>query len=359
MNNLLDRGQIIENKIEVEEFLGSGSFAQVYKVKHIFLGSMALKILNESCSSMREMQEMLSEAAILSQMAHPNIIRVYDAGIIKIDNLNYGYFTMDFIAGGDLESFRKRHKVSVDDSIEITTQICNGLAEAHGQEKPIIHRDLKPANVLLGYDDQGIRIRISDFGLAKPVDPNLESSGLKGTPMFKPPESYEKGIDSPAGDIWAVGTILYLLLTNKYPFSIKGIHELYAGICWEQELIPPSHLNPSVNEKLEVIVLKSLALEREKRYKDAKDMLKDLLELTEQLKIEKPVKTVTDSQGKEKSDEEKSEIMKLVNEAIALSKKPGKLRDAADLLEEAMIKDPDIRNEYDYKLKNWRRNIIV
>jgi len=127
-------GQKVNKIYEVESFLGEGAFAEVYRVRHRFLGRQALKLFKRTSIALKETQEMLSEAIILSQMGHPNIIRVYNADIVETSHGLCGFFTMEYIAGGTLDQFWRsfgNRFVPIETSIDIGKQICQGLSVAH------------------------------------------------------------------------------------------------------------------------------------------------------------------------------------------------------------------------------------
>src|ERR1700722_11870722 len=102
---ILEPGAILRDTYEVERFLGEGAFAEVYRVKHRFLGRQSLKLFKRVGMSMADIQEMLGEAILLSRIGHPNIVRVFDANVIETKGETRGYFTMEYVAGGSLQKF--------------------------------------------------------------------------------------------------------------------------------------------------------------------------------------------------------------------------------------------------------------
>ena len=362
---LLNECEIIRDIYEVERFLGEGAFAEVYRVKHKFLGRQAMKVFKSPCTSQEEIEDKLSEATTLSKIGHPNIIRVFDAGITETHVGQCGYFTMEYVAGGNLMSFWRSHGASfvpIIDSIEILRQICAGLVVAHAEQPPIIHRDIKPPNILIGYDARGLRIRVGDFGLAKRVNPLTLIASASGTPAFKPPESL-LNVDSCAGDVWALGVTLYLLLTDRFPDPIHGISDFQKGKCWERPLVPASQYNVQVDSSLDSILFRSLELKSINRYPDAGAMLEALMDW-------KLPKSVPSKKTGESADEYKSVLgsftqssrttaEKMTKEAMKLSQDVTKLMEAADILEEALNRCPELREKYEYQLKLWRRGILL
>ena len=362
---ILKEGENIHNVYEVDRFLGEGAFAEVYRVKHKFLGRQAMKVFKSTELQLQEVERNLAEAVLLSKLGHPNIIRVFDAGILDTSVGQRGYFTMEYVPGGTLESFWHSHKdrfIPISDTINIVRQICMGLAVGHGKKPPIVHRDIKPQNILVGYDIEGLRIKVSDFGLAKTANPLTMLASAKGTPAFKPPECMQN-IDSSAGDVWATGVTLYLLLTDRLPFPIESRMDLSTGKWWKHKLIPPIELNPRVDDFLESIVTHSLKLDPTERYPNANEMLEDLMRW-------KPYESKQSGKEKQGSQGNKSALgitlesregdpEKLVKEAIELSRDASKLMEAADLLEEAITRQSKLREKYEYQLKLWRRGIAT
>ena len=362
---LLEEGRIIRDVYEIDRFLGEGAFAEVYRVKHKFLGRQAMKVFKSPSSSLREVEQKLGEAIMLSRIGHPNIIRVFDAGTLETKTGRCGYFTMEYVAGGSLETFWQSYKASfipIPDTLEIVKQVCTGLAVAHAEQPPIVHRDIKPQNILVGYDPAGLRIRIGDFGLAKHVNPLTLLASAAGTPAFKPPE-FLSDYDSCAGDIWAVGVTFYLLLTDRLPFPVTDLMDFSSGKCWKRPLIPASRFNIQVNAELDSILARALALEPSDRYPDAMSLLNDLTPW-------KPKEARSNKERGSSTDEHKSALQsqtktgtlsseELINNALELSHDASKLVEAADLMEEALTNSPEFRDKYEYQLTLWRRGIML
>jgi serine/threonine-protein kinase len=363
---LLRDGQVIRETYEVERYLGEGAFAEVYRVKHAFLGRQAMKVFKTRGMTLQEIEDMLSEAVLLSCIAHPNIIRVFDANILESSGATFGYFTMEYVPGGTLDRYWRSYEnklMPVEEAVYILRQVCSGLAVAHGEKPPVIHRDIKPQNILIGYDSGGMRVRVSDFGLAKRVNPMTLLASAKGTLGFKPPESLEN-LDSCAADVWALGTTLYLLLTDKLPFPGLDERSISNATRFMQALQPASFYNIQVDPTLDSIVSRCLAQKPNDRYPNAKGILQDLgtWKPAQLGRTPAPDGTRHNSSktvlGKHSPVDKRAEAQ-AVKKAIKLSREPGKLPLAADLLEEAMSKDPDLRQQYGSQLKLWRRGISM
>lgn len=363
---ILAEGQKINETYEVERFLGEGAFAEVYRVKHRFLGRQAMKVFKTLGMTLSEIESILGEALLLSQIGHPNIVRVFDANISKSPKGNLGFFTMEYVAGGSLDKFWQSYGnriIPVEDTVHIVKQICLGLSVAHSENPPLIHRDIKPQNILVGYDAQGIRARVSDFGLAKQVNPLTLLASAKGTKIFKSPEVFKNNkSDSCSGDVWAIGCILYLLLTDRLPFAEIAESEFFEYANFKVPITPPSSLNFSVNSLLEKITLKTLEIEPLKRYQNSMELLKDLNRWKPaKVKGNEGVYSSNSQTTKEALGEhtpmDESKAAELFKNAMEISKFSNKLNEAADMLEQAFLQWPEYKEKYEYLAKLWRKGI--
>jgi serine/threonine-protein kinase len=363
---LLQPGQKIGTAYDVERFLGEGAFAEVYRVRHRFLGRQALKVLKAPGLSLADIERMLSEAVVLSKLGHPNIIRVFNADVTEISDESYGYFTMEYVAGGSLQQFWRSFGarfVPIATVAELTRQICRGLSVAHRENPPIVHRDIKPQNILVGYEADGIRARISDFGLAKSVNPLTLLASARGTRSFKSPEAFlDFQSDSCAGDVWAVGVTMYLLLTDRFPIPIPETDSAIDPKIFDSSVIPASRLNIQVDPHLDHVVNKCLAIDATKRYKTAIELLQDLDSWTPAM-VQAVAAGATSGTSKvamgKASTPDEASARKVVSKAMTLARGSGKLQEAADMLEEAINKCPDLRDEYASQVKLWRRGILM
>jgi serine/threonine-protein kinase len=310
---------------------------------------------------------MLGEAILLTRLRHPNIVQVMNADVFDSPRGVCGFFTMENVPGGSLDKFWRSFGaafVPVNTTVDLMKQVCRGIALAHREKPPIIHRDIKPQNILVGYEADGLRARVSDFGLAKKVNPLTLLATAAGTLPFKPPEAFseEKG-DSCAGDVWAIGTTTYLLLTDQLPFVMPANVSWGSKHLFDKPVVPPSQLNVDVDKGLEGIVMKTLEKRAENRYPTAKDLL-DALEHW----------SPTAQDGNRRRKAVSSEPSKSVlgspspaNETMAQdlasrafrAKQDGRLAEAADLMEEAFNKSPSLREKYANQVKLWRCGISM
>jgi serine/threonine protein kinase len=361
---LLVEGQKLRGTYEVERYLGEGAFAEVYRVRHRFLGRQAMKVFKMTGMSLQETEAMLDEAILLSRLGHPNIVRVFDADTIETPRGICGFFTMEYVAGGSLQQFWKSHGarlVPVPVAVDILKQCCRGLAIAHGENPPIIHRDVKPQNILVGYDATGIRVRVSDFGLAKRVNPLTLLASAKGTRSFKAPEALlNVESDSCASDVWALGSTLYLLLTDRLPFAADA--DTVSPERFNLPMIPPSRLNVQADALLDQIVFGALAVDPKDRYPNAKELLTDLDRWRPRLRETDLTAATSGDDAKsvlgQNSPPDESRARDMAGQAFDLARKQGKLSEAADLMEESFNRSPEQREDYEYWVKLWRRGIV-
>ena len=365
--HLLEDGLVIRDTYEVERFLGEGAFAEVYRVKHRFLGRQAMKVFKRVGMTVQEIEEMLGEAILLSRIGHPNIVRVFDANVFEAERGTCGYFTMENVPGGSLDKFWRSYGMSlvpVETAVDLIKQVCRGIAQAHREKPPIIHRDIKPQNILVGYEADGLRARVSDFGLAKKVNPLTLLATAAGTLPFKPPEAFveQKG-DSCAADVWAIGTTLYMLFTDQLPFDIPANADWGTKHLFDKQVLPPSQFNVDVDENLDAIVMKTLEKRADGRYPTAKELL-------EALEKWKPATSEKRSRRKVISSEPSKMVLgspSPANDRVAqdLAKRAfkarvdGQLGEAADLMEEEFNKSPSLREKYANHVKLWRCGISM
>ena len=365
---LLSEGEKIRDTYEVLHFLGQGAFAEVYRVKHRFLGRQAMKVFKRVGMTVLEIEEMLGEAILLSRMGHPNVVRVFDANVLDTPKGLCGYFTMENVPGGSLERFWQSFDnklIPIETTIDLVKQVCRGLSLAHQQSPPVIHRDIKPQNILVGIETEGYRARVSDFGLAKKVNPLTLFATAAGTPTWKPPEAFSetKG-DSCASDVWAIGTTLYLLLTDRLPFKNPSDFGWGRENLFKEKILPASDINPDANSSLDHIIAKTLEYRPEKRFQSATELLEALESWKAGMGHNKPnvsaslSKISKTAMGIEHSAPNKDEGESMAQKAMDLQKF-GKLADAADIMEEAFNKWPNLRVEYANYVKLWRCGISM
>ena len=262
--------------------IGAGGMGVVYRARHIELDRIvAIKVLTRESMLDRESHERFHrEATAVAKVQHPNIIQVFDVGTYPVRDgsvVRQPYLSLEYVGGGSLVR-QTRNPQPLKQVAKLMESIARAVHAAH--EQGVIHRDLKPGNVLLTPD--GIP-KIADFGLAKSMDTFQENDGealtqvgvLIGTPEYMSPEQVQGQDNRPSVDIYALGVILYELLTARVPF--KGETPVETLILLQsQEPLSPKKLTPNLPRDLETICLKCLQKNPLKRYATAEELADDL-----------------------------------------------------------------------------------
>ena len=269
-------GELVADKYEVEHVLGSGGMGVVVAARHVQLGRrVAIKFLRGyAADDPNATERFLREARAAVVLTSQHATKVLDVGTTQAGE---PYIVMEYLAGMDLtELLRQRGRLGVEDTVDIVLQACEAIAEAHAHG--IVHRDLKPPNLFVTTDSDGRRlIKVLDFGISKSVgdqaNPNLTASGsLVGSPAYMSPEQVRapKSVDTRT-DVWALGVILYELLTGKSPFSADTLGETLARIVTETPL-SIRELRADVPEGLDTVVRRCLRREPERRVQSVAEL---------------------------------------------------------------------------------------
>jgi serine/threonine-protein kinase len=271
---------MVGGKYRLGRLIGEGGMGAVYEAEHTGLEMrVAVKLLNEvfitDHNAMRRFQR---EAKAAAAIRHPNVVEVTDTGT---DDEGAPFIVMELLEGESLSALLRRERLlSPLVACTITSQILAGLAAAHA--KGVIHRDLKPGNIVLARTGSGsCQVKILDFGISKffteEATQDVTATGaVIGTPRFMAPEQARgQGDLDGRVDIYAVGVLLYRMLTGKLPFAAKTHEEIIQHIL-EGEPRPPRELRADLPEDLERVILKAMAPDREERYPTAHAFLEDL-----------------------------------------------------------------------------------
>ena len=257
----------------VESVLGRGGIGIVYRARHVRLGRhVALKmLLAGEFASRDQLDRFRREAEVVAGLRHPGIVQVFDVG----DHEGRPWFTMELIEGGSLAQDLDGKPQPGRRAAGVVASLAQAMQAAH--DRGVVHRDIKPANVLL---DAGGVARLSDFGLARRLEGGSKltlAGSPMGTPSYMAPEQAlgKEDLIGPATDVYALGALLYEMLTGRPPFQGETAAETERQVV-TQEPVRPSRLNSKVPRDLETICLKCLSKDPARRYASAADLAEDL-----------------------------------------------------------------------------------
>jgi beta-lactam-binding protein with PASTA domain len=272
---MVEAGTLIDGRYRVSARLGSGGMADVYLAHDTLLGrQVALKLLHHRFAEDQEFVERFRrEASSAAGLSHPNVVAVFDRG--EWDGTYY--IAMEYLPGRSLKAVVREHgPLSPGDAIDIVVQIL--LATRFAHRRGIIHRDIKPHNVIL--DEEG-RAKVTDFGIARAGASDMTLTGsIMGTAQYLSPEQAQGHAVSESSDLYAVGVVLYELLTGSVPFE----GESAVTVALKQVSVaptPPSRLNPEVGPALDAVVMRSLAKEPIQRFAGADEFIAALQQARE------------------------------------------------------------------------------
>ena len=263
--------------------IGEGGMARIYQAEHAGLRrKVALKVLLDASTRAPEGRErFLREARIAAAIKHPNVVNIFDVGVHE----DTAYLVMELLTGTDLEQLiEQRGALDEGTIIDVMIPVLAGLTAVH--DAGVVHRDLKPGNVFLAqgrYDE--VDPKLLDFGISKAPGPEqlrLTANGmLIGTPFYMSPEGLRGEEMTPASDQYSLGVVMYECATGTNPFHASTFAEIFR-LIGSGHYPPPSSTQPQVSKRLERIIMRAMSLDPAQRYKDLREMGRDLLELAGQ-----------------------------------------------------------------------------
>ena len=259
----------LNGRYKLLERIGSGGMSVVYKAQDLSLGRIvAVKMLHDSLTGDENfLRRFHQEAYAAANLTHPNIVTVHDIG----QDGDQNYIIMEYVDGQTLKQIiRAQHEengrfLPIARVLELAIQICKGIGYAHRAN--LVHCDVKPQNVLVTRDD---RVKVADFGIARAISEasRQQDSQVWGTPQYFAPEQAAGEPATPASDVYAIGIILFEMLTGRLPFEA----DTYTAIALKHLHEPPppvTQFNPAVPPQLARIVDKVLAKQPANRYRTA------------------------------------------------------------------------------------------
>ena len=274
--------------------LGEGGMGSVYEAEQIepVVRKVAIKVIKLGMDTNEVIARFEAERQALALMNHPGIAKVLDAGATPIGT---PYFVMELVDGESITDFCSEQNLSLTDRLGLFADVCAAVQHAH--QKGILHRDLKPSNILITIEADKPTPKIIDFGIAKAVDPGLADVSLLitrgermiGTPEYMSPEQAAMSSDiDTRSDIYALGLVLYELLTNQLPFDRQtgDYQDFLERVRDLDPPLPSTRFNEEVRDlpfqprllkgDLDWILLKAIEKDRERRYTSASEMAMDI-----------------------------------------------------------------------------------
>jgi serine/threonine protein kinase len=276
-------GALISQRYELGDRLGSGGMSSVYKsTDRVLERTVAVKVLAEHLSDDEKfIARFRREALAVAKLIHPNIVQVYDTGV----DAGRHYIVMEYVEGrSGAQILQTKGSIDPPTAVEVGVQSCAGLEYAHRQG--IIHRDVKPGNLMIiggpaangpGTLHGEMTVKLTDFGIARAAEQTriTQVGSVVGTAAYLAPEQARGDEATPAADVYALGVVLYQLLTGRLPYEGSSLAEL--AIRRENERpLPPSSYAEDVPEALSVAVLKSLESDPSARYSSARSLAEGL-----------------------------------------------------------------------------------
>ena len=280
-------GRLIRGRYQIEKLVARGGMATVYLAEDNRLDrKVAIKVIHAHLANDRNFREkFVREAKIAAGLSHPNLVNVFD----QAEDGDVVFLAMEYVSGITLrQALDDFGSLSAARALEVFEPIVAALAAAHAAG--ILHRDLKPENVLLSDDG---KVKLSDFGLARPISAQTQTGGVVGTVAYMSPELVSRGVADARSDVYAAGIMLFELLTGKQPFQGEQAVQI-AYQHANSEVPAPSSLNADVPELLDEIVLWATAKLPQNRPSDANELHRVLIQAKADLRNPRKASELTE-----------------------------------------------------------------
>lgn len=339
---MIDIGKNLSGRYKIIGNIGRGGMANVYLAHDLILDrDVAVKVLRfdfqEDQSAIRRFQR---EALAATELVHPNIVSVYDVG----EENGMQYLVMEYVKGTDLKKYiANNFPIAYGEIVKIMEQILSAISLAH--QHRIIHRDLKPQNVLV---DQNGDVKITDFGIAIALSETsiTQTNTMLGSVHYLSPEQARGSMATRQSDIYAMGIVLFELLTGHVPFEGESAVSI-ALKHFQNEMPSVREANPEIPQALENVVLHATAKEASDRYSSADEMLRDISTCLSPERLYEPRYTPTS----------------MTDETIVLTSVTESLSDMPEAFKEMPVPDEELELSLEEeplkKPKNNKKKILI
>lgn len=313
----MEKGYLVGGRYEILGTLGEGGMANVYLANDTLLNrKVAVKALRYDLQDDESVKRRFGrEAKATSGLSNPNIVNVLDVG----NDNGVQYIVIEYVDGPNLKKYIRTHfPISYHEVVDIMKQICMAVSDAH--EHGIIHRDLKPENILVDEKKDPIQVKVSDFGIALALSERsiTRTNSLLGSVHYMSPEQIKGRSATVLSDIYALGIILFELLTKHVPFT--GDTAVTVALKHSKEEMPDLRkIDPNIPQPLENAVLKATAKDPDQRYQSVKEMCDDLNTCLMPERADEPKFIPTPI-----NNLEETRVMEPLDEAVEKSKAPEK-----------------------------------
>ena len=279
---MTDNQRTIAGRYQVKDLIGRGGMADVYEGVDTRLGRVvAIKILRADLAADSSFEARFrQEAQASARMAHPTIVRIYDAGEEHLIDANGNamrrpYIVMEYVHGVLLRDLIHQRQLEVREAISIAEGVLTALEVSH--RSGVIHRDIKSANIMI--TETGL-VKVMDFGIARAITDSsatqAHTSGIVGTAQYFSPEQAKGETVDSRTDLYSTGVLLYEMLTGRAPFRGEtAVSVAYQHVS--EAVVPPSKINPNLSPEIDALVLRALAKDRNERFQSAEQFREHLL----------------------------------------------------------------------------------
>ncbi|MBR3117048.1 MAG: Stk1 family PASTA domain-containing Ser/Thr kinase [Bacilli bacterium] len=342
---MIVKGQKINDRYEVRKLIGEGGMANVYLGYDTILErDVAIKVLRgDLADDEKFVRRFRREAQSASLLNHPNIVQIYDVGE---DDGNF-YIVMEYIKGQTLKQLiKKRGKLSVPETVDIMSQLTDGLAHAH--DSYIIHRDIKPQNIMIL--DDGM-VKITDFGIAMAINASdlTQTNSVMGSVHYLPPEQASGKGSTIKSDIYSLGIMMYEMLAGVMPYRGETAVEI-AMKHLKNPMPSVIKANETVPQSVENIILKATAKNPKNRYNNVRELYDDLKTCQDKSKMDE--ERIVFKYPENEYDNEDTKVVKSIKDDIKETPKQKKKS-------EPEVKELDVEDYKEKRLSKFTKILIA